>query len=180
MWILFLHKLKSVQQLVLLWYLTILQNRKIFTATYGLRHYIIPTHIKSVSTNLAKLMRALWPPLRDTPLSPIMVLSPCGNSSRSLSRAQTRITSLYLGTLYGCPNKMFCLTVPTNSHGSCELYAISPPTIHEPFDRRNSPSTACSNELYKIKVCVWLVKSVVWKTRTWDCINMVVWIHFRK
>lgn len=102
-------------------------------------------------------MRALWPPLRDIPLSPTSVLSPCGNSSRSLFRAQTCITSLYLSALYGCPNKMFCLTVPTNSHGSCEQYATSPPTTTDPFDSGNSPSTVCSNELYKaIKVCIWL------------------------
>jgi len=37
--------LSSLQQLILLWYLTILQNRKIFTATYSLKHYIIPTYV---------------------------------------------------------------------------------------------------------------------------------------
>lgn len=41
---------------------------------------------------LAKFILALCPPLRETPLSPTVVLSPYGNCSKSVFNAQTCIT----------------------------------------------------------------------------------------
>lgn len=46
--------------------------------------------------HLAKFILALCPPLNDTPLSPTIVLSPCGNSEKSLSNAHARIAYIII------------------------------------------------------------------------------------
>lgn len=45
------------------------------------------------STHLAKLIRALWPPLRAAPLSPTNVKSPLGNIFKSGFKAHTDIVT---------------------------------------------------------------------------------------
>ncbi|CAG2111973.1 unnamed protein product [Medioppia subpectinata] len=63
---------------------------------------------------------AFCPPLKRTPLSPTIVLSLKGRESKSLSNAQTAITSRNRFSLYCFPNTIFCTTLALKTHDSCD------------------------------------------------------------
>jgi hypothetical protein len=93
-------------------------------------------------------MRAFCPPLRETPLSPTNVRSPKGNKVRSLSRAQTSITCLYLFSSYAFPKRILFLTLALKLQGSWLAYAIRPSVLILPEVSGNSRSIVIKNELF--------------------------------
>ena len=61
-------------------------------------------------------------------------------------KAQAFITFSYRSFSYFFPNKMLLLTVPENTQGCWETYAIFPCTLTCPWLRGSSPSTALNSE----------------------------------
>ena len=77
-------------------------------------------------TARAKLTRARWPPLKLTPRSPTWVISPLGSEARSSFNEQTSRTRWKASYLYSFPNRIFSRTVPENTQGVWQTYAIRP------------------------------------------------------
>ena len=67
-------------------------------------------------------------------------------SHYSPSKAQALITSSYLSSLYFFPNKMLLFTVPGNTQGCWETYAILPCMLTCPWLGGSSPSRAFSSD----------------------------------
>lgn len=82
---------------------------------------------------LAKLILAFYPPEILTPFSPITVLRPLPNTSRSADSWAALIVHCILSSLYDFPNRILSLTVAEKINGSYSTYAIDPFTILSPL-----------------------------------------------
>lgn len=89
-----------------------------------------------------------WPPDNVIPLSPTSVLSPKGNCSKSLSKAQTDTISRYFSYSNGRPNKMFWRSVPENIHASWQAKATRPVIRHLPDKIGSSWRIAWSKDVF--------------------------------
>ena len=82
-------------------------------------------------------------------LNQFLIIWNSGTTQKSLltsSKAQAFITSSYRCFSYFFPNKMLLLTVPGNSHGCWETYAILPCTLTFPWLGGSSPSRARNSD----------------------------------
>ena len=82
------------------------------------------------------------------------------------SKAQALITSSYLSSLYFFPNKMLLFTVPGNTQGCWETYAILPCTMTFPWLGASSPSRARNSDDWNRRqhMHMWTGRTQAW---TW-------------
>ena len=83
------------------------------------------------------------------------------------SKAQAFITSSYCSSSYFFPNKMLLFTVPGNTQGCWETYAILRSTLTFPWIGGSSPSTALNSELFQ-----WGLKQTATHTREHGALRM--------
>ena len=90
-------------------------------------------------THLARVTLAFCPPLSVTPLSPTGVASPYGSCLKSSFRQHASTTCWNHSLSNSCPNRIFSLSVPENTQGSCAAYPRLPTMSTLPFSGFNSP-----------------------------------------
>ena len=90
-------------------------------------------------THLARVTLAFCPPLSVTPLSPTGVASPYGSCLKSSFRQHASTTCWNHSPSNSLPNRIFSLSVPENTQGSCAAYPRLPTMSTLPFSGFNSP-----------------------------------------